>query len=106
MSAMVCPRCGNDEHVVMVEDGVWMCTQCTIEFNGDGRAMGGLVEIGKIGYLFGKPIDDVFVATVSASAPLKDMDVPTVMVEISFKSVGNVDELMRELYESLKRASE
>lgn len=106
MSAIVCPKCGDGEHVVMVEDGVWMCSQCTIEFNEDGRGLGGQIEVGKIGYLFGHPIDDVFVATVSASAPLKDMDVPTVMVEISFKSVGNVDELIQELYESLKRASE
>lgn len=106
MSDMMCPKCGDGEHVVMVEDGLRMCTQCVIEFNEDGRGNGGQIETGKIGYIFSEPIDALYVATVSASAPLKDSDVPTVNVTVTFKSVANVGEMLEELYKSLKRAGE
>lgn len=104
MSVMACPKCKNDGDVVALEDGVWMCTQCAIEFDVDGRARGGYVEVGKIGFglfLDDSPIDPLFTAGVSASAPRKD---GTVTIEIRMESVGNVDELARELFEALKRA--
>ena len=72
----------------------------------DGRVHGGEIEVGKIGYILREPIDEIFVATVSVSAPKIEGRFAVWEGTISLKSVGNVDELMRELYESLKRASE
>lgn len=39
-----CPRCGLDEHVVALEDGVWMCLACVHEFCDDGQADDGRAE--------------------------------------------------------------
>lgn len=102
MSVMACPRCKAGGDVVALEDGVWMCMGCNIEFDVDGRARGGMVNVGKFGiFLDGSPSDPLFTANVSVSAPQKN---GTVIAEIRMDSVGNVEELVRKLYELLKRA--
>jgi hypothetical protein len=103
MSDMTCPRCKGGAGVVALEDGVWMCTDCTIEFNEDGRACGGFVRVGELRYLDGVSPEPMFTAGVSVSAPRKDA---TVLCVIRLDSVGDIEELARKLYESLKRASE
>ncbi|MDX2078574.1 MAG: hypothetical protein SFZ02_19235 [bacterium] len=106
MSAVVCPKCGGSEHVVMVEDGVWMCTHCTIEFNGDGRVCGGLVEMGKSYMISDHQPAPFIIYGGESSSPKEGAKVMGFVGRINIIGVKDVDELMRELYKSLKRASE
>ena len=99
MSGIVCPKCGTDEHVVMVEDGVWMCTHCVIEFNDGGRTNGGRIEAGLV-YMIGDDSGDVDFISLDTPLPEKTGGFcGTIRVKISVEALESLDEL----YESLKR---